>query len=409
MDFAQDRKGVCRHCGAELDILLAPALAVVAGKVVCFCSDQCKKEYLERLDDGGDAGMVPPVDGRGGERIGETDGQRPKSGLFSWLKNHSSRTLLVVSVGAAAVLGLLGYHLACVVRYRPTVKAGPAEASLPRRRGDDKHKVVTVGTKRSLHRPTRREVFERAQSVAHELLHKEGYRLQVAAAEALMRCCSETSSLAEKVLFSKVQDPLWTRRRLAAEALARLGNPKGRQVLDKDLASPRRSIRLSAALSLARLGQKSSLPVLRSFVGAKRYQLTCAEALLHLGSARAQRILWRITKSESSPRVDRVRAAAALAGKGDQQAAAVLARLVAKGPLGWPEVLAMARAGLSTVDDRLRDALRYPALRVEASRILAVRKIGADPTVLWQDLQSRDEEAKATAAVAALWLGTEAR
>ncbi len=430
MEPVRERMGQCPLCGAEIDVLLAPSLAVVGGKVVSFCSDRCKQDFLDRSrgesGDGDDGpGTAPGADsrethGQGTARRG-TPGQGTKGrrgrGLISWLRGRSSRELSIVAVASAAVLGVVGYHLACAMRYRPAVTASaPAEAAPPREKPgapalvqSTRHPVAVRGTTV----PSPGDVLRRARSLAHELLHRDGYRLQIEAAEVLLRCCPQDAPGAGKVLMEQAVHGSWARRRLAAQALARLGIGRGREILVKDLTSPRRSVRLSAALSLARLGDKRAAPVLRSFVGARRYRLTCAEALLHLGSDKAKRILRRLVRLQSARRPDRIRAAAALAGTGDEQAARILDGLTGQGGIGWPGWLAMARAGLPGTRARLIEALRYPALRLAAARILVERKWTAGPKVwrkiLWKDLSGPDEESRATAAVAALWLGMEAR
>ena len=394
-----------------MDLLLAPALAVIGGKVVSFCSDRCRQDYLDQGEQNGEADGSDSLSGPGAEAR-----RHHSRGLMSWLKGRSSRVLFVVAAASVGVLGVVGYHLACVMRYRPAVTASwPAEAAPPKKQQKEPvaPAVVLSPTRRSASSrskaPSRSMVLGRARAVAHELLHQDGYRLQIAAAEALMRCCRQDVGQAKEVLLEQASHGLWTRRRLAAEALARAGVALGKKVLVEDLTSPRRSVRLSAALSLARLGDRRALPVLRTFVGAKRYQLTCAEALVHLGSDKAKRILWRTVRSKSERRPDRIRAAAALAGAGDAEAARALAALVSTGAVGWPELLAMGRAGVAGTHERLVEALRFPALRLQAARILFARKMKADPRVLWSDLVAPDEEARATAAVAALWLGMEAR
>ncbi len=390
MSVSSDRIGRCPACGKELDLLLAPALAVLDGRVVPFCSEACRTAYLE----GESAGSRGP----------EAEAKAPRRrGLLSRLFGSTHFLWASAVLLGMGSLGLLGYGLRSPDTGRGQHAVSVARAREPAGRGQagkSGNGAAAVVQKAPKLRPS---LWSRARSEAIRQLASPVFRDRVLAAEALVHCCQDAK--ARKVLRNGVRDPFWSNRRLAAEVLGRLGDELGRKVLEEQLDSRRRPVRMAAALTLARLGSKAGLKVLRPYLSSRRYRVSCAEALLPTGYGRAPKVLWKVVDSKKAGGWERLRALAALASAGDGKAVARLRPVLRQADAPWPVVEALARQGLSEALDRLEKALAYPALRVEAARILGRKGIRPSLQALDRDLEARQAGIRATAAAAVLWLG----
>ncbi len=388
MSVSSDRIGRCPACGKELDVFLAPVLAVLDGRVVPFCSEACRESYLQEAAEGREV----PGEGKAPRRRGILS-RLFGSTHFLWA------SAVLLGMGS---LGLVGYglwspdagqgrHAVSVARAREPAEGGQTREP----RGE-----ASAGRESPEVRPS---LWSRARGEALRQLASPVFRDRVLAAEALVHCCREAK--AKKVLIEGVRDPFWSNRRLAAEVLARLGDDLGRKVLEEQLDSRRRPVRMAAALTLARLGSRAGLKVLRPYLSTKRYRVTCAEALLPSGYGRAAKVLWKVVDSKKAGAWERLRALAALASAGDGKAAARLRPLLRKADVPWAVVAALARQGEPEAVERLEKALAYPALRVEAARILGRKGIWPRLQALDRDLEAQQAGIRATAAAAVLWLG----
>ena len=402
-DRQTSRFGTCPQCGTELDLLRAPAYAIVGDTVMAVCSEECRQaylaEYAEEADHlGGGHGAGSAGSGRGASR-------RDSSGLFAkishWWSGSKMSLLVVAALVLAAGVLAMGYRFAClakgggaVSRIQPTAEASGPPLPPP--------EPVSVRPKKPK-MPAMEVLRKQAQAILERFMAAGPTRHQILAAEVLACCCNEPK--AWKILRDACRDRFWPRRKAAAEALMRLGKKQGVEVLRDGLRSHRRSERWSAAFVLAHHGNRGGIKILHSLLGLKRYRLTTAEALVHVKDGRARRALVAIAQSPEARLTDRIRAAAALVAAGDQDVRGLLASLTKDGPPFWPSVMALVRSGDVQARAKMAEALKHTALRIEAARALVATGAKVDPSALWRDLSAPDDEAKVSAAAALLMGG----
>jgi hypothetical protein len=251
------------------------------------------------------------------------------------------------------------------------------------------------------------EARRRAQQILEQQLKHEGTRNRLVAAEALARCCHHKQ--AWQTLLRCAADPLWTRRQLAAAALARLGNAHGFAVLKKGLRSPRRTVRWGAAFSLARLGDDSGAEVIRPLLKRARYRMTCAEALIKIGDAQARRVLMRMLNGADTPASYRLRAAVALGLAGDRSGKPLLELALRSQGVHLDAALALLELGDRRAVGVLVKALEHSASRLKAARALS--RLGRQAGIgrLVERMHHPHHPGRVSAAAAVMLLTREAR
>jgi len=167
-----------------------------------------------------------------------------------------------------------------------------------------------------------------------------------------------------------------------AYALARAGDPRGRDVLAGALASPRGEARDEASRLLALLGDRRAVPHLLDLLAVEQRRLGAAEHLARLAEPHALQILDQIRGDARQSADDRARATVALGLAGRADVAGALRAMLAD-----PHFNAFAGAALAALADRaaqpvLEHQLASPPLRVFAARALRRLDPSLDPRPL---------------------------
>ena len=254
---------------------------------------------------------------------------------------------------------------------------------------------------------TAEDLRVRARKVLIESMKLEGSRVQIIAAEALIRC--DDSELAWRVLRKASRDTLWTRRQMAAEARARLGDRRGLNLLEKDIRVHRGSVRRGAVFALGRLGETKKEPLkhLRRFLYRPGRELAAAEVYTVADKAReshAVRVLERILRSGDSAPWEKLRAAAALGLLGDPQGKEHLKNGLRGESVHLGAALALERLQDFGAVEALTKALDYSALRLKAAPALKRLGVPVDLKKLGSEMVTSSLTSRVTAAAAVMIL-----
>jgi HEAT repeat protein len=415
--------GNCPSCGRAIDPLRAPSVKIVGGKVVAYCSSDCKLgvdhtplpgPLPEPADDEsglpapsqevapvaqfGLEGDITPVPAPPALRV-PPSAPRPRG--------RARRVVLLAAAVAAAAAGVVVVQRASrdaggapVLASSTAVAAPHAAAAAPPPAPEPPAPEPPAPQPRRL---DRRQLLEEARRTLSASLADESARVRLLAAMALSRT-GDPAALAE-LERALTSDESEIRRLEVAYALARAGQPHGTDALVAALRASRRDVRLQAARALAQLRDPRGVPRLREALSINQLRLGAAETLATLGDEKATAVL---EQALGSPVAEtRMRAAVALGRAGNDRGRALLEDLVADARLGIGAEGALARLGDRAAVPALTRALGLSALRVPAA--LGLRRLGVDVdlTVLADALVTSDEMARISAAEAALVLCSE--
>jgi HEAT repeat protein len=392
----------CPNCGRVLDPLRAPIARIVDGKVVSYCSIECKNGIhppaLEPPPEPGPPPLVPlgsetditPVPAS--ERVAPpaivppTPAPRPRGRAFSFFAGAG---LVAILAAAAAFLVSLGGE------HRPG--ASPAPAAAPPAPAPAPVPPPAPPPPPSIDRAT---VVTDARAVLSGYLADPSPRVRQHAAAALART-GDPAAIAE-LAKAMASDGSEIRRLEVAYALARSGDARGLDYLVAGLRASHRDARLESARSLARLGDARGKDRLREAMDITSLRLGAAETLALLGDPQATGVLKDALRGPS--REGRMRAAVALGLAGDATGIEVLRAMTAEARIELGAAMALARLKVADCVPALLRALGLSATRVDAA--LALRRLGAevDPALLAPALATGDPVGRISAAEAALIL-----
>jgi HEAT repeat protein len=442
----------CPVCGKAVDPLRAPAVAVVGGKVVGFCS----KEHAASASSGDsrpvarkDATPIPKRRDRDATPVPSKKTRTPPAGVTTPASLLDSGPVIeIIHEPASGVV--TSAPDARDARSGPTQAADRAETSgaieiaetghlddyvsqdEPRRsRGWLALLVLVVlggGAFAAYQLGYLDALFDTSSHAATPPTHSAASETPPAPAPAAVPTLAAPVAVdaARELLHAAITSPASSPRvqRLAAAALARTGaseavvpliaalpketsntarldiyyalargaDRRGTDGLVASLASSSRDDKLDAARRLAMLGDKRAAAVLVPYLDVAQQRLGAAESLAYLGDARAIQTLEQIRADATASAADKAEAAVALGIAGKSSAAPALRALLTD-----PHFNAFAATALAELHDQaakpvLTKQLAVPALRVEAARGLRRLDPSIDATALLPKLVA---EAKA--------------
>lgn len=208
------------------------------------------------------------------------------------------------------------------------------------------------------------------------------------------------------------QEKIAAARIKLAYALARAGDKGGREALAAALSLPDRSDKLDAATHLARLGDPRGKPLLQSLLGVAQHKLRAAEELARFQDPEALKLLEQVRSDEQSSVDERATATIALYRAGNTQLAEDVKQLLAEKSWRVPASYALAEVAKDPAvkDELVELATRGIGVKVRAA--FALRKLVGDDTealvpALMQALASQKDQEQFYAAEAILILAGE--
>ena len=191
----------------------------------------------------------------------------------------------------------------------------------------------------------------------HWLDAKDSPRIQRVAAAALSRTGDKAAieRLASALQKDKLED---AGRHEVAYALARAGDPRGRDAMTAAISAPRRDDKLSVGRLLVQLGDIRAVNVLAPYLDVPQHRLGAAEWLARLGEPRAIKALEQIRNDTAASADDKARA-----------------------------VIALVHAGKAGLNDELHALLKDPHFNVFAAEIVAIKRDEAARPVLVKQLE----------------------
>ncbi len=196
----------------------------------------------------------------------------------------------------------------------------------------------------------------RATAVLRHWLADNSPKIQRLAAAALSRTGDKAAieRLASALQHDKIEE---AGRHEVAYALARAGDPRGRDAMTAAISAPRRDDKLSVGRLLVQLGDTRAVNVLAQYLELPQHRLGAAEWLARLGEPRAIKVLEQIRSDPAAGADDKARA-----------------------------VIALAHAGKSGLTDDLHRLLEDTHFNVYAAEILATKRDEAARPVLIKQL-----------------------
>ncbi len=428
----------CPVCGKPVDPLRAPAVAVVGGKVVSYCS----KEHAASAAPG-----VAAVRRRDATPIPKRRDATPVPGKTKTRTPPAGVTSPASLLDSGPVIEIIHEPASGVVTSAPDARSGPSQAAADRAETSGAIEIAETGHLDdyvSQDEPRRSRgwlallvlvvlgggafaayqlgyldaLFDTSSHAATPAPHAATNEAAPAPAPppAPTLAAPEAVDTARGLLHAAVTSPASTPRvqRLAASALARTGaseavvpliaalpkemsntarldiyyalargaDRRGTDGLVASLVSSSRDDKLDAARRLAMLGDKRAAAALAPYLDVAGQRLGAAESLAYLGDARAIQTLEQIRADAAASAADKAEAAVALGIAGKPDVAPALRAL-----LGDPHFNAFAATALAELHDQaakpvLIKQLDVPALRVEAARGLRRLDPSYDATAL---------------------------
>lgn len=247
-----------------------------------------------------------------------------------------------------------------------------------------------------------KSLFARAESVLRELMQANSPRLRRVAASALARIGDKA---ALQVLGeSLAAEPSEIGRVEIAYALARGGSELGTATLEKALAHTRRDVRLDASRALIQLKDPAGTKYLRSILDLKTHRIGAAEALAKLKDEQGLKALREVRDDKSSTDENRMRATVALGLAGDASVTEELKTILTDGRFNIGAAWALAALGDKAAIAPLEKQLLMPSMRVAAATWLRRIGYGPDLRVLADALETEADVGRANVAEAILLL-----
>jgi HEAT repeat protein len=396
----------CPTCQRDVDPIRAPAVRVIGGKVVAFCSATCAdagpKAAAKVKSGTGSASAagtirprgapisVPPPISDDDEPEITTEPSRhddDDDDVEISIVERSSRHAVVepepeleprrgrgrvLAFAAAIVVG--GMAIAIVQAVSPSTPSSvgastgkSATGSQPQASG-----VVDPPAPAKPSAPTTDEIGASARAVLADLVRDtKSTRVRRVAAAALART-GERAAL--DALGELLADETSEITRLdIGYALARGGDARGTEVLASYLDSSRRDVRADAGRMLVLLGNADGAKGLSSFLALSSHRLGAAEALSRIKDPRALEVLDAIRADENATPDDRKRATIALGRAGRADVAPELAAMLDDGRWNVGAAAALAELRDGRARAVLVKQLDVPSLRVGAA--VALRRL----------------------------------
>ena len=402
----------CPTCGKPVDPIRSRFVNVRDGKVVAYCSPECRTAAETKptqvpiarrtpaagvvaagvtLESGPvieiirepvsapvPAAAPAPVSAKNGQATPKVNVELPRerpsaraSTPLPVAPNGSRGTTIVILV--IALVGAAGAFLA----YRYLI-ANKSEAH------DDKAELEKPAppappppTPPAPPPVTATEAMAKARDTLVKNLGSESPRVQRVAAAALARTGdAQAVAYLTSALAKETSD---VSRLDLAYALARAGDKKGFEMLVAGLASARRDVRAQAGRQLALLGDKRAVPVLASYLDVSQLRLGAAEQLAYLADPAAIKALDSIRADPKSSADEKARATIALAIAGRSDVIPDLVALLPDARFNAFAASALAQLRDPRARPVLADQLAVPSLRVDAARSLRRLDSTLDP------------------------------
>jgi HEAT repeat protein len=226
-------------------------------------------------------------------------------------------------------------------------------------------------------------------------------RVRRLAAQALARTGDPAALELLRQLLAEEQSQLG--RIQIAYALARAGDTRARDTLRGLLSAERRDVRLDAARSLIQLGDDSGRKALRAMLSVASHKTGAAGLLARLKDDEGLKILRTQLAAKDAPE-SVMRAAVALGRAGDASVRERLHEILADRRYNVGAADALAALGDPACVEALTQQLRLSALRVQAALWLRRLEQTVDLEPLVVALESGDDAARVSAAEALLIL-----
>lgn len=372
---------ICDTCGAILD-LRAPLVRVQGTRVASYCSTECMAGLAPAPEP-----AVEPADEAIGEPLAVAESaESPEAAIEAPPHVAAAPTrrrplawrvaINLVSVTVAVALAGLLWH--SVPSQPETAVALPVPPPPPEEPAPP--------------------LDSRARELLEDYLADQNPDLAFQAAEALARLGDPRG---QKVLRETLGQGHNPRRMRAARQLAAQGDPDALELLRSRLKSRHREVRTAAARALAMAGDDSGREELRALLNRRRTRSGAASALATLGDQVAISVLHRQLDSDDDG--VRMRAAMVLGRVGDPAAAPELHRLLGDPRFEVGASIALAQLSDPAARPGLEASLPHSALRVEAAEALA--KLDGSPTdALVRAIDEEPPAGRISAALAILLL-----
>ena len=387
----------CPCCLVEMDPARAPVARILQGRVFSFCSSACAdKGPGEDPETGTNEPEEVALGDSESERPGGTTGETKQEKTANQQEPPQGGRALASDVHEVAIASSsssssssspgnwIGVAVACTVLVAGGVLAAihllssgePEDVAHPQIESTVTSSVdiVPAAEEEAFDPPSSvpSQLFREATEVLRELMESPSIRVQGVAASALARSGDEDALNRLSSLLTNQANLL--DRVALAYILAREGREQGRKVLIDSLTHKRRDVRLDAARSLVHLGDRRGGPTLRRMLHLRNYRIGVAGLLAELGYEDAKLILEQIVSSSKESKEHQLRAAVALGRAGVSSVRERLIQILEDGQFRVGAAGALAILGDAAAIPALEAQLLVPGLRVKAT--LALRRLG---------------------------------
>lgn len=399
----------CPICGKSVDPLRAPAVSVRDGKVVPFCSKECRAQSesqpvkmiptkVVRLPSSADIAPRTPSSG-----IPTGEGSPLESGPMievvrePALKIESAPVKKKRSDSSAVQIADTGHvddYITSEPRRGPWIAiaimlliggASGAFYVLVLRKPETKRVETPVVHDAGAAKPaidaaptvTPAMALDRAKQVLATNAKNNSARVQRVAASALARTGDKDAL--DLLAAAMAKETSEIAKLDIAYALARSGDKRGTDALMASLSGQKRDPKLEAGRRLALLGDKRAVGVLENYLSVAQLRLGTAEQLAYLAEPRALKILEDVIASPKAGADEKARATIALGHAGRADVAPALRELLTDDRQNSFAAQALAALHDEAARPVLISQLAIPSLRVKSAR--ALRRLAPDAHV----------------------------
>lgn len=420
----------CPNCGKPVDPLRAPAVNVRDGKVIAFCSQECRtaaetkptrvepakpdparamttpaaaakkmrtpvsgipqsavdfdsSPVIEIIHEPASGVVTSAADARRGhtpapQRRAETDGaiQIADTGHLDDFVSYDdpgrrSRIWLIIALLLVSLAGV-GMFL-----YTQGYLDGLLGRDQPAAAPVDKDAAPAPVAVDAPPPITTQGALDKARAALFTQLKSDSPRVQRLAASALART-GDAESI--KLLVAQLDSETSQQAKLKiAYALARGGDKRGLEALVAAIPAKDRETKLEAGTRLALLGDKRAIGALENYLQYSQFRLGVAEQMAYLADPRAIEVLEKVRSDEKALPDERARAVVALGHAGRADVAPALHELLTDDRNN-----AFAASSLAALHDEaarpvLVKQLEFPSLSVQAAR--ALRRLAPEAPV----------------------------
>jgi HEAT repeat protein len=431
----------CPACNAPLDPTRASVARVRGGRVVTFCSQKCADApeaalaALRAQTAPGEAPHVASPDGAGAApgEAATTGAAGDDRYVRAERRPRGSGKRRVIALSSAILVG--GMVITIINAVSPSTPVDVRAASNGGAEGDHAAGQATIASPGALpgalpggvtpgaaNEATNEakpeapgegagadevavDPYDHALRTLIALMKSPSARVQRIAAMALARLGKDEVPEAIDVLARLVEQEASELGRIEiAYALARAGDPRGRQMLVAALKDERRDIRLDAARCLVQLGDDAGNTVLEHMLDLTTHRLGVASLLARRGNQEGLAALREVLADTESTNELTMRALVALGRAGDASVRDRLVEILEDGRYHVGAADALAALSDRAAIPALVHQLGLPSLRVRAA--LGLRRLGEAVPLdeLGAALVQGNEAARVSAAEAILIL-----